>query len=110
MIDEMVHTLQSSIDFVNKCVTDIPDDRMAEQPPGVPNHGTWTLGHLAVSCEGMAKEIGAEPWLPGEWEATFGYQSTPHGDVTRYPGKVEMLSILKKWPLIQKPYTTLTRL
>jgi hypothetical protein len=95
MMDVMVHTLETSLDFVSKCVTDIPDDRMVEQPPGVPNHGTWTLGHLAVSCEGMAKEIGAKAWLPEDWEKTFGYQSTPHGDRVRYPEKSEMLAVLK---------------
>ena len=67
---------------------------MVEQPPGVPNHAAWTLGHIIYSCQGVAAELGAEQWLPDHWEADFGYGSTPSPDLARYPNKSEMLKIL----------------
>ena len=44
----------------------------------------------------MAAELGAEQWLPDDWEARFGYGSTPSSDPSQYPDKSEMLALLAK--------------
>ena len=94
MITELVHTLESSLKFVELSVADLSEQEMIDQPTGVPNHGTWTVGHLIYSCQGIAAELGAEPWLPDHWESTFGYGSTPSTELTQYPNKSEMLQLL----------------
>ena len=75
MIPILVHTFESCIRFLKESVDDIPEQRMVEQPTGAQNHGMWTLGHVVYSCHAMAVRLGAEQWLPDEWEATFGYGS-----------------------------------
>ncbi len=90
----MVHTFDSTLEFMERSVADLSEQQMVEQPMGVPNHGTWTLGHIVVSCQGMAAELGAAPWLPEDWESLFGYGSTPSPDRSRYPTKAELLAIL----------------
>jgi hypothetical protein len=80
--------------FVEQSVADLSEQQMVEQPTGVPNHGTWTLGHIICSCQGVAAELGAEQWLPDDWESAFGYGSAPSSDLSRYLKKSEMLTIL----------------
>ena len=94
MTTELVHTLESTLKFVEQSVADLSECQMVEQPTGVPNHGTWTLGHIIYSCQGVAAELGVEPWLPEDWESTFGYGSTPSSDLSRYRAKSEMLAVL----------------
>jgi uncharacterized damage-inducible protein DinB len=90
----MVQTFDATLAFVERSVADLSEQQMVEQPIGVPNHGAWTLGHIIVSCQGMAAELGAEPWLPDDWESLFGYGSTPSPDRSRYPTKAELLAVL----------------
>lgn len=94
MIDQMIHTFESTVRFMEQSVEDLSDEEMVAQPAGVPNHGTWTLGHIIFSCQGMAVELGAAPWLPGDWESVFGYGSTPRSDGDPYPRKEELRGLL----------------
>jgi hypothetical protein len=94
VIDEMIRTLEYTVGFLEKSVGDLSEGEMVEQPPGVPNHGTWTLGHVTLSCQEMAAYLGAERWLPGDWESLFGYGSTPRSNGHQYPLKTEMLVLL----------------
>jgi len=94
MIEELVGSFETSVEFVKKSVADLSEEQMVLQPPEVPNHGMWTLGHVIFSCQGMAVELGAEPWLPDDWESTFGYGSVPSSDLSRYLTKAEMLQFL----------------
>ena len=94
MISELLGSFETSIEFIKKSVADLSEEQMVLQPPGVPNHGMWTVGHIIMSCQGIAVELGAEKWLPEDWESQFGYGSTPSSDVSDYRPKQEMLEIL----------------
>jgi len=94
VVEEMIHTFAATIRFVEQSVEDLSDEEMVEQPPGVPNHATWTLGHLIFSCQGMATELGGTPWLPEDWESVFGYGSTPRSEGQPYPRKAELKALL----------------
>jgi uncharacterized damage-inducible protein DinB len=94
MLSELIHTFDYTVDFIEQSVADLAESQMVERPKNVPNHATWTLGHVIFSCQEIAAELGAERWLPDDWEARFGYGSTPSSDPSRYPDKSEMLSLL----------------
>jgi hypothetical protein len=79
---------------MEQSVEDLSDEEMVEQPSGVPNHATWTLGHIIFSCQGMATELGTAPWLPDDWESVFGYGSTPRSGKHRYPEKAQLKTLL----------------
>jgi hypothetical protein len=96
MIPELLDTFKSTIEFMQQSVSDLTEQQMVEQPPGVANHATWTLGHVIHSCQGTADELGAQQWLPNDWESIFGYGSTPVSDLSRYPSKSEMLRALNE--------------
>jgi hypothetical protein len=94
LIDVLIHTFEATVRFIEQSVTDLSDRKMVEQPAGVPNHATWTLGRIIHSCQGMSIELGAEPWLPDDWESTYGYGSRPLPDQKVYPRKPELLDML----------------
>ncbi|UCC49932.1 MAG: DinB family protein, partial [Gemmatimonadota bacterium] len=58
MIAELLNTFESTLRFMEQAVADLSQDEMVQQPPGVPNHATWTLGHVIYSCQEMAGELG----------------------------------------------------
>jgi len=94
MIEELIHTFDSTVKFMEQSVADLTEQEMVQQPTGVPNHATWTLGHVIYSCQGIADGLDVEGWLPDEWESLFGYGSTPTSDASRYRDKTEMLTML----------------
>ena len=94
MMALLLSTFASTLTFIQQSCADLSEQEMIQQPPGVPNHATWTLGHLIYSCQGMANELGGQAWLPDDWESIFGYGSTPVSDGSRYPSKAKMLSLL----------------
>ena len=95
MIPELVASFDRTVAFIEQSVGDLSDDDLVRQPPGVPNHAAWTLGHVIHSCEAIAGMLGVAPWLPGQWESQFGYGSSPTAVVSQYPGKAELLSALQ---------------
>jgi len=95
MIPELVGSFDRSMAFVQELVADLSDDEMTLQPPGAPNHASWTLGHLIHSCQAIAGELGVGPWLPDDWESRFGYGSSPSGAATSTgTGKAALLAAL----------------
>ena len=94
MIAEMVNACEYTIGFMRESVSGLSDKQLIAQPPGLPNHALWTLGHIAQSCQGIAAELGVASWLPEDWESRFGYGSTPSPDPADYPKKEEMLAIV----------------
>jgi len=96
MIPEVVGCFERSVAFMQESVADLSDEELVLQPPGVPNHAAWTLGHVIHSCEAMAGELGVEPWLPTEWESQFGYGSSPTAVVQQRPSKAALLAALQE--------------
>ena len=78
--------------YCSMLVSDVPDERMSEQPlPGV-NHPAWILGHLAVTAERGSKLLGGDAQLPEEWWAKFGPGSKTSASRADYPGKDELIA------------------
>jgi hypothetical protein len=94
MVAEIVSCFERTVAFMLGLVADVPDEEMTVQPPGVPNHAAWTLGHIIYSCQAIAGELGVEPWLLDGWERWFAYGSTPDGSSSRYPRKAVLLAVL----------------
>ena len=94
MIPELVGCFERTVAFMQESVADLSDEDIVLQPPGVPNHAAWTLGHVIHSCQAMAGELGVEPWLPGDWESQFGYGSSPTAVVSQYPSKAALLAAI----------------
>jgi hypothetical protein len=79
--------------YLGTLVQDIPEARMAEQFPGVPNHPAWHLGHLAVSADQLIEVFGGKRRFDEATWGKYGMGSTPVGDRAAYPSKEECLSM-----------------
>ena len=64
MLQEAIHVNQFLVGFGQRLVSEIPDERMTEQPlPGV-NHPAWILGHLALTADGVGEMFGGQKHCP----------------------------------------------
>lgn len=83
-----------NLDYLRAQVADVEPADMVAQPPGVPNHPAWTLGHLTYSCQKLGSCIGLEPWLAPEYRQKHAGQSVPVADIRAYDSKVVALGRL----------------
>ena len=67
MITGLLCSFDRSVSFVRDAVADLSDEEMVLQPPSVPNHAAWTLGHVIYSCQAIvARRWQANvAWIPG---------------------------------------------
>jgi uncharacterized damage-inducible protein DinB len=94
LIAEVLNSYAMSIDYLRRLVTDIPDEKLAEQPNGVVNNPLWTIGHLVYSAQMIGTEIGLPAWLPNDWATRYGKGSAPTAERSAYPDKEALLSQL----------------
>ena len=72
MLQEAIHVNRFLVGFGQGLLSEIPDERMTEQPlPGV-NHPAWILGHLALTADGVGETFGSQKTLPAESSTLFG--------------------------------------
>lgn len=95
MVPALVACFDRSLNYMRDLVSDLSDQEMVQQPPGVPNHGAWTLCHIIFSCQEIAGEFGAAPWLPTDWESQFGYGTSPGRISSLYSCKAGILAALE---------------
>jgi hypothetical protein len=77
-------------------LADVPPPQMCTQPPGLPNHPAWLVGHLAVMRSYVAKALGREAHVPEAWAALFNRGTSPTGELSRYPEKSELFATFKR--------------
>jgi hypothetical protein len=95
MILELISSLDRSLAYMRDLVADLSAEEMLLQPPGVPNHAAWTIGHVTYSCQAIAGELGVKAWLPSDWESLFGTGTSPDAvAASRHSGKAALLETL----------------
>ncbi len=85
---------QINLAHAQALLADIPAAQMAAQPGGVVNHPAWTLAHLLHYHPAILSLARREPVAdPGQHALAKQYDagSTPVAELSRYPGKGELL-------------------
>ena len=95
MHENILHAYAFNLGYARKLVGDVPDERMAEQPAGIPNHAAWIIGHLANTCDFAGQQLGLDPISPNQWAERFGNGSVPVADRSKYPAKAALLKALE---------------
>lgn len=91
MWQSVIRVANFNKELLRRMLADIPEADMCKQPPGLPNHPTWLVGHLAFVRFAMAKQMGHPPSdFPDSWAKLFGRNSTPVDDASQYPPKEEL--------------------
>ena len=96
MSKEVLATFAFNLQYAQMLLADVPQEKMCEQPGGIPNHPAWIVGHLATTCNFIGQLLGFDPVCPAEWEKLFGYGSQPTNDSSLYPSKDELLKKLQE--------------
>lgn len=87
---------QQSLDLTKQLLADVPDERWAEQPHGLPNHPAWTVAHLCTGLGLLIHLLGGESLTPADWPDRYGPGTQPTADLAAYPPREELLSVLER--------------
>jgi hypothetical protein len=83
--------------LLERMLADISADQFCQQPPGLPNHPAWLVGHLAFVRVAMLKQLGDTPTeFPEAWLPLFGRNSTPNDELANYPSKTELWDVFSR--------------
>jgi hypothetical protein len=91
MLQMIMEMSQRNAGLLAKMVEDVPDERMCQQPPGLPNHAAWQIGHITLARSFVARELGASLQIPETLPPLFGRGSTPTSNRNAYPSKKDLL-------------------
>lgn len=91
MLEREIRVNQFLTQYGRMLVSDVPDERLSEQPSAGLNHPAWILGHLALTGDSVARLLGGEKVLPDSWQALFGAGSQPSSSRSDYPGRDELI-------------------
>jgi len=95
MLQHLIFTYTINLGHLEQLVKDLSDEQMVQQPKGVVNHPAWTLGHLAVASNYVAKVLGVDSTFSADWEETFKTGGVPSPDPTTFPSKDAILAELR---------------
>ena len=73
-------------------VEDVPDDQMAEQPAGLPNHPAWILGHLVGAFDALTRALGQDVARDDAWYERFRQGTKPTSNRSDYPSKDDLIA------------------
>ena len=94
MIQQLTHLYGFNLGVARSLVADLTPEQMAEQPHGVVNHPAWSLGHLVMTADGLAKLLGLESDVADGWGPVFATGGIPSKDPSLFPSKEELLEAL----------------
>jgi uncharacterized damage-inducible protein DinB len=89
--NDLLFSYRWGAETIERLVSDVPDERFAEQPVEGINHPAWLLGHVSIYNEVIAALLRGEPF-DNPWDAPFGKNSHPTADRSAYPAKSAILS------------------
>ncbi len=89
--------LNKAREFTLDLVKDIKADQMVVRSNPGANHAAYALGHIAWTDDAFISMMGGGPSsLPYGWSERFGYNLEITDNASDYPGKDEILSVMKE--------------
>ena len=95
MVQQLTYLYGFNLRVARAMVDDLTPEQMVEQPHGVVNHPAWSLGHLVMVSDWLARLLGLESEVADGWAPVFATGGIPSNDVSRYPSKEELLEALE---------------
>ena len=94
MIPNLTYLYRFNLQFAERLVKDLSAEQMVQQPGGVVNHPAWSIGHLAVSANGLGQFLGLESTVSDDWASPFKTGGVPSATLADYPSKAELIEAL----------------
>jgi hypothetical protein len=96
MLQTIVDVSECNVNLLENMLKDVPPEHMCHQPPGLPNHPTWQVGHMATVRFFITKTLETPADFPEAWLPLFSPQSVPTAEAARYPQKDELIATFKQ--------------
>src|SRR5437762_1503409 len=96
MLETIIDVCEFNARSLESNVVDIPAEKMCHQPPALPNHPAWHVGHLTQVRVFIAQLLGAPVDVPESWPKLFQPGTEPTADASKYPEKDELISTFKR--------------
>lgn len=102
MKEIIIKSYAFNLKYAERLVEDITEELMTKVPAkGFENHASFTLGHLISASALTSKYLDGPYEMKPSWEKLFkrkgpGDPTLPDADSELYPGKEELLTVLKK--------------
>jgi hypothetical protein len=77
--------IENSTELLLRYVAGFDDRTAVAQPPNLPNHVIWCLGHLALTMHRGAERLRGQTLELDYDPEPFAFGSRPTGDATAYP-------------------------
>ena len=94
MLGHLIATYAFNLRNAHHVVKGLTPEQCVAQPAGLLNHPAWSIGHLALTSEVMAIEMGCEQAFPAEWMERFFPGAPITAVVEDYPSMSELLAQL----------------
>ena len=87
--DAIAEAILASKQLLGRYLPGFDDTNHTRQPPGLPNHVAWSLGHLALTMHRIAEKIDGGPiptadFIIGDLTKPPADPARPSGDATRF--------------------------
>ena len=96
LTNAILDNFAASLTWIEQAISNVPDERAAEQSHGVRNHPAWTMTHLCVALDFTATIIGLSSTCPPQWGGIASPGSKPVADRSVYPSLAETTQALRK--------------
>ena len=95
MLENVIAVSNGNVNMLCGMLSDVPEEKLCHQPPGIANHPIWQAGHLALVRTHLAREVGKSASIDEAWIPLFGRGSSPSVDASKYPSRAEVLNALR---------------
>lgn len=78
--------VESTKQLLGRYLVGFTEESRVAQPPGLPNHVAWSLGHLALTMHKIAEKFDGRPAPASAFDPeSVAFGSTPVSDTSKYP-------------------------
>lgn len=94
-LESALRGYDAGLGLLQKLAAEIPADKFNHEPAKGVNTPAWVVGHLTITADFLAGQLGAKPVAPESWGKFFG-PGSPNAAPAGGPGKDELLGALVK--------------
>jgi hypothetical protein len=91
MMNALVWQSDANVGLICLALSDVPEEKLTLQPPGLPNHALWQVGHLTRIRAGVAAALGQPGPVAPDVLKNCAPGSTPTADGANYPSRDALL-------------------
>ena len=93
--NHLIFSYRWGADAIERLVSDVADEQMADQPIETINHPAWLIGHVSI-YNGVIVRLLRNESFDDPWARPCGKNSVPSPNRAEYPGKAEILEQFRR--------------